>query len=435
MALKYTRLDNNIGPRTPNPNPWHDITISETTQKRRNQLRNGIDDFASFTWRGIDAFDVFGAFIINNKNSLKFYNGPTYSNSYTKPQFDSAYGQLTGITFNVWKIDFMIGVYWISEPHYRRLINWLNPYEINTLTFGFEPDYFYQVKLASVEDGIRYVVGKETVTNYHYLAENESDFNTYKNNPLNIDKIVVYNGIRYKVRADGVTDILPGVPETDKNETMYYTEMKLSFEVQGPACAYNKWRYEVDDGTQDTHPTEESQSVRSISTTYEFEDIQQAANSDMEIPIEVLIRTKLFGENSSDDNIFFNVILDAQYANNQPITLFDVTFKNQTFSTIAPNSLSIKYESESGLLLLNVGDSEYVLLNQLSTSNYGKRIIDSIVVNHFEIPGLFNDCNFNMLSNLKFKVTIRSNASIEETFILQWLDHVDFNIRARTNLI
>ena len=29
-----------------------------------------------------------------------------------------------------------------------------------------------------------------------------------------------------------------------------------------------------------------------------------------------------------DDNIFFNVILDAQYASNQPITLFDVTFKN-----------------------------------------------------------------------------------------------------------
>ena len=27
------------------------------------------------------------------------------------------------------------------------MIYWLHPYEINTLTFGFEPNYYYQVKL------------------------------------------------------------------------------------------------------------------------------------------------------------------------------------------------------------------------------------------------------------------------------------------------
>ena len=357
---------------------WHDIKLSKHTVVQRNIAKLGMDNFTSFTWRGIDAFDVFGAFVIN-KNSLKFYNGPTYSNSYTKPQFDSAYGQLTGITFNVQKIDFMIGVYWISESHYRRLINWLNPYEINTLAFGFEPNYYYQVKLASVEDGIRYIIGKED------------------------------------------------------SEPIYYTEMKLSFEVQGPACAYHKNRYELISSSGE-HATEST--VQTISTIYSFKQNTPGNpnNSDMAMPIEVLIKTDLYGYYTGDDS-FFNIILDVQYAENQSITLFDVTFKNQTYSTTSPNSLDIKYESESGLLLLNMGDSEYILLNQLSTSNHGKRIIDSIIVNHFEIPGLFDDCQFDMLKNLKFKITIRSNASIEPTDAERWLNQADFNIRARTNLI
>ena len=52
--------------------------------------------------------------------------------------FESAAGQLTGVTFSQQKIDFTIGVYWISEDHYRQLIYWLHPYAVDTLTFDFE---------------------------------------------------------------------------------------------------------------------------------------------------------------------------------------------------------------------------------------------------------------------------------------------------------
>lgn len=375
--MAYTRLDNDT---TVVANPWRNIEITQTTQRRRDQLKSGIDDFASFTWRGVNAFDTFGAFIIN-KNDLKFYNGPTYSNSYTKPQFDSAYGQLTGITFNIQKIDFNIGVYWISEDHYRKLIYWLNPYEINTLTFGFEPDYFYQVKLASVSEGTRYVVGRE----------------------------------------DG--------------RYMYYTEMKLSFEVQGPSCAYHRTQYEFNNSPTSTGAVAETSGIYYVTNTYSFDqEHQEAGNSDLPMPIEVLINAALYGDRTNTD-IFYNIILEAQYAENEAITLFDITFKNLAYSSTLPNILDIKYESESGLLLLNIGDSEYMLLNQLSTSNYGKRIVDSIVVNHFEIPGTFDDCNFNMLSNLKFKVTIRSNAASDPNLVVGWINRTSFNIRARTNLI
>jgi len=201
---------------------------------------------------------------------------------------------------------------------------------------------------------------------------------------------------------------------------MYYTEMKLSFEVQGPACAYHRARYEceeIDHGTPERE--DDSSSVYYITSTHIFSNKQEAPNSDMAVPIEVVIRTKLYGDVENQDNLFFNIILEAQYGDNALIPLFDISFKNQTFSTDNPQSLDIKYESESGLLLLNVGDSEYVLLNQLSTSNYGKRIVDSIIVNHFEVPGLFDDCQFDMLNNLTFKITIRSNATTDSNKVLE----------------
>ena len=118
---RYTNLPSKTGSTT--ATDVTNVILSSITKAKRDQLRQAMDNFTSFTWCGVDAFETFGAFIINNKNSLKFYNGPSYSNEYTKPQFESAAGQLTGVTFQTQKIDFTIGVYWISEDHYRHLIH------------------------------------------------------------------------------------------------------------------------------------------------------------------------------------------------------------------------------------------------------------------------------------------------------------------------
>lgn len=159
------------------------IEISNTTFNKRKQLSHLIDEFTDFTWDGLDAFRNFGAFIINEKReSLKFYNGPSFTNEYTNPQFDRS-NIFTGVTFKSQQISFKIGVYWISIEDYRKLLNWLNPYVISNLVFDFNRDYSYQVKLASREDSTRYIVGREN------------------------------------------------------NEPRYYTEMTLNFDVQGVPCA------------------------------------------------------------------------------------------------------------------------------------------------------------------------------------------------------
>ena len=103
---------------------YNNLTLSETTIQRRSQIKKMMDEFMDFQWRDQSAFENFGAFIINDKKgSLKFYNGPGFSNEYSKPQFDSNGGELMGVNFNKQTISFTIGVYWISIEHYRLLMN------------------------------------------------------------------------------------------------------------------------------------------------------------------------------------------------------------------------------------------------------------------------------------------------------------------------
>ena len=131
-------------------------TPSDATIQKRSLLKSLQDEFTTFSWGGYDAFDNFGAFIINEKKgSLKFYNGPGFSNEYTKPQFDTQGGFLQGVTFNKQTISFTIGVYWISIEDYRKLLYWLNPMKIDYLQFGFNKDYRYDVKLSKISDSTR----------------------------------------------------------------------------------------------------------------------------------------------------------------------------------------------------------------------------------------------------------------------------------------
>ena len=97
-----------------------------------------LDNYAKFYWDD-EPMTNYHAFIINEKKgSLKFYNGPSFSNNYTKPQFESASTRFSGVTFNTQQITFTIAVYAVTIEEYRQLIYKLHPYTIANLMFGFD---------------------------------------------------------------------------------------------------------------------------------------------------------------------------------------------------------------------------------------------------------------------------------------------------------
>jgi hypothetical protein len=151
----------------------------------RNAVAARLDKYAKFTWCGIDMWNEYGAFIINEKRGgLKFYNGPSFSNTYTSPQFSRERSDLVEVTYKTQSISFKIGVYGVTEDEFRQLMYCLHPLEVNYLSFGFQPDWRYLVKLSSRADSDRYIIGCN-----------------------------------------------------DDQEDLYYTEFDLKFEVQGDSVA------------------------------------------------------------------------------------------------------------------------------------------------------------------------------------------------------
>ena len=386
-------------------------TISNITSQRRQQIKALQDEFTTFSWGGIDAFDTFGAFIINDKKgSLKFYNGPGFSNEYATPQFDNASGHLQGVSFKRQTIDFTIGVYWFSIEDYRKLLKWLDPLKVDYLQFGFSPNYRYDVKLAKRADTTRWIVGKE----------------------------------------DG--------------EPRYYTEMQLSFEIQGAPCAKGMNSYEFT-GNKNSAQKElnwkfnENLDKTVTGECYLITSNKQFIPSDLETPIQVNFLLNLTSD-SIEANYFYNkdsvsvlgewitdedeeyleidsfnatfgaeddlklkqvinsnptkyeIKLNAVY-NNEIINLCSMTLQHLAIFTEKSYSLNFTYYSETGLIFLKTGGSNVGNLLTLQTfTDSGDFLVESLQTTKFMLPGELDYPEFYN-SDLKFTLTF-SKKMLEE---------------------
>ena len=294
------------------------------------RIETQLDKYATFSLDG-EPMTKYHAFIVNNKGSLQFYNGPSFSNSYTSPQFSSASSYLSGVSFKTQQISFTIAVYAVTDELYRKLIHKLDPYSIYNLSFGFNSKYRYIVKLANRVDSTRYIVGHTT---------------------------------------DG--------------HDLFYTEFKLTFDIQGDAVAYTvqELNWQLDSTSVTPQLIFNDTTVSELDTPFllTFGVNQGTGNENPSI--------KCYIRNNSDN-------VDYQ--------LFNVVF-NKIFTPLA-----LEYNSQTGdLCLVNGNDRE--LLTLLSKYNSGSRIINTLYTNSMLLPGsLENDTDWKNLS-IRF---VLNNCSID----------------------
>lgn len=310
------------------------------SKNKKAQFKALQDEFTSFSWGGVDAWEEFGAFIINDsKGSLKFYNGPGFNNEYTKPQFDSGGGQLQGVNFNKQTISFTIGVYWFSIENYRKLLYWLNPMKIDYLTFGFNPKYRYDVKLSNISDSTKWVIGKE-------------------------------NG-----------------------ENRYYTELSLTFELQGSPCAKGMHPYEFksnDVNNRDYWVFEgEDGGIRSEVTLVKT---QEMIKSDLETPVKISFKLNLQKDESQsnpEDPIKYHITLKAIH-NSESISLVELGLQNLTlFEEEKDKSLSFTYYSETGLVFLETSNNIPSLVSLQTLADTKDFLVETLYTSKFMLPGEF----------------------------------------------
>lgn len=420
-----------------------DVHLTNTTINKRAQLP--LDQYCTFHWDNLASYDNFGAFILNDEDSrgIQFHNGPSYSNSYTSPQFEGYTGTFTGVSFSQLSISFTIGVYWIDEHDYQKLLNWLHPYTIASLAFSFDKDWRYIAKLSKVSNGNRRIIGKEGVVEHDQ-----------------------------KGRSDSYSKI--GAEEGEIHD-MYYTEIQLTFEVQGFPCLIGQRVNEVDEWVS-------ASNEENIYKTVFKPDY--CLSSNLKTPIDVKLHFNLVGSNFSSNNV--GIIFSVEYEDpniylNAPLTsqdqeentdelphlhleqeLFSLYLQNLTWANVSSSfpanpadvsigwnnarlqnsygqkvtaetkyrsfkkdpsglvvmntdsegdtnnpiyGLNIRYDSEAGLLFMQYGNSKEKLITTLNTISTGSRIVEAYEVKKFFIPGLFDQRTFDW-SKLTFKIKI-----------------------------
>lgn len=345
-------------------------SISKITEQRRALIKTLQDEFTTFSWGGVDAFETFGVFIINDKKgSLKFYNGPSFSNEYTKPQFNKAGGLLQGVSFNKQTISFNVGVYWISIQEYRQLINWLDPLKIDFLQFGFDKNYTYNVKLSKLTDSTRWIVGRE-------------------------------NG-----------------------EPRYYTELSLSFDIQGDPCAKGANPYEFIWTENDDNMKKELCGVFNT-TTNEYIPSDLATPFELSFDVvpeatpETASEVDFKVEFKEDETTLYRFFSEIEY-NGEVQTLFDVYLQNLTYYSqdeYLKYIMNIRYVSETGLLFLNYGGTSEKILNIQTRTDSGDFLVKSISSNKFFIPGQFDFKDFKQ-DNVKIKIFIEKTKKINSEYV------------------
>lgn len=374
---------------------------SDRTIAERNKFAALVDDFATFKWNGIDMFNEFGAFIINEKKgSLQIYNGPSFKNTYSQQQYQDGYSNLTGITFNTQQISFTIGVYWISIEDYRVLINTLHPYEVGMLSFSFEKTYGYQCKLANIKDSARHVVGNEKIIN-----------TTENNGKLNYSKLTSGNSGGYR----------------------YYTELQLTFDVIGKQCAKEIAEYK---DKKDTN-------IFSYNSISNYAESVFDKNDNWHWPSDLNYPVKLsfdgFSSLVSNPELKATAFFTDDYNNTSEALLFHIKFKNliarpRNLENLNESytQLTFKYDSEQGLIYIEMGNKEQIL-SLLSINADGKRFVEYLEVNRFYWPGRLENAEVNTDNTCKIVITDISSYTTEEAKIDA--NNIIYSARRRTNVI
>lgn len=405
---------------------------SDRTLAERNKLAKQLDAFTTFSWASVNMFAEFGAFIINEtKGSLKMYNGASFSNNYTKQQYQDGYTNLSGITFNTQQITFTIGVYWISIEDYRVMMNLLHPYAVDILSFDFEPKYGYECKLSNIKDSTRYVLGKEKTDTR--ISPTQSQ----------VSRLEGGNGEGYR----------------------YYTELTLTFDVIGKQCAKQitpllitenfdpsnpnplSWK-DIEDGMLPQGAGKETVNEYIITTNTAKWVWDESWPSDLDFPVTINL-SEFLPLSINDESHELRGVALIRDQNNQtvgdPIVLFDISFKNLKLAgdssdssgessddssyiqDTSANYIAFTYDSEQGLIYWKTGEKAQIL-SLLSINSEGKRFVESMLVNRFFWPGRLN---YPEVENTDYKFVIQI-VDVYDNFAF---GDIDCSMRNRTNVI
>ena len=328
--------------------------------QRRAQFKGRLDNFCRFHWKDEDAFDKFGAFIItDNVGDLKFHSGPTWTNSYSQPQFGES-GDLLGVSFSTYSISFKIGLYAISEDQWRQFLNWMSPLTIGWLRLDYAPKWQYQCKVASLAEGSRYVLFSD-----------------------------------------------------ENGEDLYYCETTVKFDIVGTPIAYSVDQLEFTKDDAASGGSNDNKSYFKLKNT-------DVSSSDLDYPLDLKLVCDLNDIFNTVDNTILHINASTTYRGIS-VDLFSITLDNLSYYRAAKptgasdndkswhSKLNLYYSSETGLLFYNFGDSPIKLLSFQESVSTGERLVYSMTSTKFRWPGRFTKTSADTIQDYTINLSAYTN--------------------------
>lgn len=310
-------------------------SASERAAKMRNQARARMDKYCFFKWNNVDAWEKYHAFIITSKRGdLKFSTGPSFSNTYSSPQFGTN-NNLLGVKYSTASISFKVGFYYITNENWREILEAFHPLEIAWLEFGYDEHWRYQCKLNKIAETSRYVL------------------------------------------------------DTIDDEDYYYAETTMTFDLVGEPVAYSK-PYEF----QKEINSNNNIALFKVKQTTDY----TSSDLDFPLDISVNLNLSKILENSSNNSFTISCYTGYGSTISSSINtqLFNIEFQNISFSNISADSeshwpafITIKYCSDTGTILQEQGSKNSLLTMQQSTAE-GKRLVASISSQAYKWLGNYN---------------------------------------------
>lgn len=397
-----------------------------TTKAKRQALLGTLDNFATFKWRGVDMFDEFGAFIVNDSDNLKFYNGGSFSNSYASTTFQSRRGELDGVSFTGQEISFTVGVYWFTENDWRRFLHFMNPYEMSDLSFGFDNQYRYFVKLSSnIGDSDRHLLGyQQQKTKKAKMIEKQGGTSaeienvpawytefTLKFDVLEESVAMAQNSYTFyaynndwstKSNIHNQFPIYDSTQSSADSSITYNTYGFIAVKENGVTDALQSKRFCIYDGID--FDLKDSKPV--------YGDNFDQGFSDLDMPISTAVSFHLNPKNSKTLK-YLTLTYTAHYCDTDTIEasqqLFQITLNNLTIHSDENRSVpyqsqfNLQYNSEEGMLYWLDGQ-QLKVLTLLTTNPKNLPIVNHLSVSRFRIPGCLEQENINY-SKIVFALT------------------------------
>lgn len=305
------------------------------------QARSRMDKYCFFKWNNLEAWDNFHAFIIADKaGDLKFHTGPSFSNSYSSPQFGTN-NNLLGVKFSTASVSFKVGFYYITEENWRQILQVFNPYEVAWLEFGYDTKWRYQCKVNKIAEASRYIL------------------------------------------------------EEIGGEDYYYAETTLTFDLVGEPVAYTQ-PYEFTESII-TPANEDPVKVFKRKTT-----IEDYTESDLDYPLDISVNlnlSRILENSSADPTNSFTLTCKTGYGDctySFDTQLFEINFQNISYSSVTtkdenteshwPAFLTVKYRSDTGVILQLKGEQESLLSLQQSTAS-GNRLVRDMTSQPYKWSG------------------------------------------------